>query len=49
MEKQKKMASSRGVGVKAEDSLLKGREFKPPLWRPLFMHHSFGSKHGNKN
>jgi hypothetical protein len=42
-------ASSRGLVVKAEDSRPKGPGFKPPLWRPFFMHHSFGSKLGIKN
>jgi hypothetical protein len=30
--------------VKAEDSRLRVPGFKPPLWRPFFRHHSFGSK-----
>ena len=34
--------------VKAEDSWLRGCEFKPPLRRPFFRHHSFGSKPGAK-
>jgi hypothetical protein len=43
------MNSSHGLVVKAEDSWLRGCGFNPPLWRPFFMHHSFGSKHGGKN
>jgi len=42
-------ACSRGLVVKAEDSWLRSRGFKPPLWRPFYMHHSFGLKHGSKN
>jgi hypothetical protein len=41
-------ASSHGLVVKAEDSWPRGPGFKPPLWRPLFRHHSFGSKLGTK-
>ena len=41
---KKSLASSRGLVVKAEDSGLKGRGLKPPLRRPFFRHHSFGSK-----
>jgi hypothetical protein len=41
-------ASSRGLVVKAEDSRPRGPGFKPPLWRPFFRHHSFGSKLGTK-
>jgi len=41
-------ASSCGLVVKAEDSLPKSPGFKPPLWRPFFRHHSFGSKLGTK-
>ncbi len=41
-------ASSRGLVVKAEDSWPRGPGFKPPLWRPFFRHHSFGSKLGTK-
>ena len=40
--------SSRGLVVKAEDSWLRGRGFKPPLRRPFFRHHSFGAKIGWK-
>ncbi len=43
-----KKGSSRGVVVKAEDSWPTGPGFKPPLWRPFFRHHSFGSKLGTK-
>ena len=42
------MASSRGLVVKAEDSWLRDPRFKPPLWRPFYRHHSFGSKLGTK-
>jgi len=42
-------ASSRGLVVKAEDSRPRGPGFNPPLWRPFFRHHSFGSKLGTKN
>ena len=42
-------ASSHGLVVKAEDSWLRGRGFKPPLRRPFFRHHSFGSKAWSKN
>jgi hypothetical protein len=38
----------RSARVKAEDSWPRGPEFKPPLWRPFFRHHSFGSKLGTK-
>ena len=41
-------ASSRGLVVKAEDSRPRGPGFNPPLWRPFFRHHSFGSKLGTK-
>ena len=41
-------ASTRGLEVKAEDSLPRGPGFKPPLWRPFFRHHSFRSKLGTK-
>jgi hypothetical protein len=34
--------------VKAEDSWLRGHGLKPPLRRPFFRHHSFGSKPGAK-
>ncbi len=37
-----------GLVVKAEDSWPRGPGFKPPLWRPFFRHHSFGSKLGPK-
>jgi hypothetical protein len=43
-----RVASSRGLVVKAEDSWPRGPVFKPPLWRPFFRHHSFGSKLGKK-
>jgi hypothetical protein len=39
---------SAGLVVKAEDSWPRGPGFKPPLWRPFFRHHSFGSKLGTK-
>jgi hypothetical protein len=45
---QRKMANSRGLMVKAEDSRPRGPGFKPPIWRPFFRHHSFGSKLGIK-
>jgi hypothetical protein len=41
-------ASSRGLVVKTGDSWQRGPGFKPPLWRPFFRHHSFGSKHGTR-
>jgi hypothetical protein len=41
-------ASSRGLVVKAEDSRPRGPGFIPPLRRPFFRHHSFGSKLGTK-
>jgi hypothetical protein len=34
---------------KAGDSWLRGRGFKPPLRRPFFRHHSFGSKTWSKH
>ncbi len=46
--KNKIQASSRGLEVKEEESRPKGPGFKPPLWRPFFGHHSFGSKLGIK-
>ncbi len=46
--KKKSLASSCGLVVKAEDSWPRGLGFKPPLWRPFFRHHSFGSKLGTK-
>jgi hypothetical protein len=46
--KERKKASSRGLVVKAEDSRPRGPGFKPPLRRPFFRHHSFGSKLGKK-
>jgi hypothetical protein len=39
---------SRGLVVRAEDLWPRGPGFKPPLWRPFFRHHSFGSKLGTK-
>ena len=42
------MATRHGLVVKAEDSRPRGPGFKPPLWRPFFRHHSFGSKLGTK-
>ncbi len=42
------LASSRGQVFKAEDSWPRGPRFKPPLWRPFFRHHLFGSKVGTK-
>jgi hypothetical protein len=41
-------ASRCGLVVKAEDSRLRSLGFKSPLRRPLFIHHSFLSKHGTK-
>ena len=41
-------ASSRGLVVKVEDSRPRDPGFNPPLWRPFFRHHSFGSKLGTK-
>ena len=29
--------------------MTEGPGLKPPIWRPFFRHHSFGSKLGNKN
>ncbi len=46
--KEKVWPSSHRLVVKAEDSRPRGPGFKPPLWRPLFRHHSFGSKLGKK-
>jgi hypothetical protein len=37
-----KWASSCGLVVKAEESLLRGFGFKPLLRRPFFRHHLFG-------
>ncbi len=37
-----------GLVVKTEGSWPRGPGFKPPLWRPFFRHHSFGSKLGTK-
>ncbi len=42
-------ASSRGLVVKAEDPWLRSRGFEPPLRRPFFRHHSFGSKAWSNN
>jgi hypothetical protein len=42
-------ARSRGLVFKAEDSWLRGPGINPPLWRPFFKHHSFGSKLGTWN
>jgi hypothetical protein len=38
------MASSRGLVVEAENSRRRGLGLKPPLWRPFFKHHSFGTQ-----
>ena len=43
------LASSCGLVVKAEDSCPSGTGFLPPLWRPFFRYHLFGSKAWNKN
>jgi hypothetical protein len=42
------LASSHGLVVKEDNSWPRGPGFKPPLWRPFFRHHSFGSKLGTK-